>query len=72
MDISWEDLLGKRVRPPWIPELESKTDLKHIDPEFTGEHISESLGKSLANTNSYHNGADFAGFTYVPESNINL
>jgi hypothetical protein len=69
--ISWTDLLEKRIPVPWIPNLDSETDLKHIDPEFTREQISSSLGKSL--TSSNHNGQNsaFSGFTYVPEMNLN-
>jgi hypothetical protein len=67
--LSWQDLLEKRIPVPWLPELESETDLKHISPEFTTEEISASLGKSLAANNGQN--LPFAGFTYVPESNLN-
>jgi hypothetical protein len=69
--LSWQDLLDKKIPVPWMPDLESVTDLKHIDPEFTQEEITASLGASLANNNHFgqHN-MPFDGFTYVPESNL--
>ena len=70
-DLSWADLIENRIPVPWIPDLDSTTDLKHIDPEFTREQVSSSLGKSLIS--SYRNGQNsaFSGFTYVPEKNLN-
>lgn len=71
-EIQWQDLLDKKLPVPWIPDLDSETDLKHIDPEFTQEEISASLGTSLATTGLYTNAQNmpFAGFTYIPESNF--
>ena len=71
-EISWTDLLEKKIPVPWLPDLESETDLKHIDPEFTQEAVSASLGTSLA-TNGLYNSAQnmpFAGFTYISDSNF--
>ena len=68
-DINWNDLVEKRTPPPWIPDLESRTDLRHIDPEFTREQVPASLGHSLV-ANSYINSTDFNGFTYVNQSNL--
>jgi hypothetical protein len=69
-DLSWSDLIENRIPVPWIPHLESKTDLKHIDPEFTREQVSSSLGKSLISSHRGQNSA-FSGFTYVPDKNLN-
>lgn len=69
-DISWEDLVEKRIPVPWLPELESKTDLKHIDPEFTQEQVSASLGKSLVSSCRNFQNSAFTGFTYIPDSNL--
>ncbi len=65
------DLIEKRIPVPWIPNLDSETDVKHIDPEFTREQISASLGKSLVS--SYRNAGPnsaFNGFTYIPEMSL--
>lgn len=70
-DISWEDLIEKRIPVPWVPELESKTDLKHIDPEFTQEQVPASLGQSLVSScRNLQGGSAFNGFTYIPDSNL--
>lgn len=73
-EISWTDLLDKKIPVPWVPDLDGDTDLKHIDPEFTQEEVSASLGTSLATNGLYGASASqsmpFAGFTYIPESNL--
>lgn len=33
--IDWENLLEKKIKPPFIPKLSSETDTKYIDEEFT-------------------------------------
>jgi hypothetical protein len=68
-DISWQDLIEKRIPVPWLPNLESETDLKHIDPEFTGEQVPASIGKSYTTATGTQNSA-FSGFTYVPEGHM--
>lgn len=71
-EISWSDLLEKKIPVPWLPDLDSETDLKHIDPEFTQEEVSASVGTSLATNGLYSNAQNmpFAGFTYISESNF--
>ena len=69
-DIMWDDLVEKRIPVPWIPDLESKTDLKHIDPEFTQEQVPASLGQSLVSSYRNFQSSAFTGFTYVPDSNF--
>ena len=59
--INWESILEKKIKPPFIPKLKSKSDTKYIDPEFT----------SLSAKDSYHAGESlndndnpFEGFSY--------
>ncbi|XP_068591965.1 serine/threonine-protein kinase Sgk2b isoform X1 [Cebidichthys violaceus] len=33
--INWDDLLAKKVRPPFIPKVTGPCDISYIDPEFT-------------------------------------
>lgn len=68
-DISWQDLVNKKLQVPWLPDLESETDTRHIDPEFTSEGISVSVVQSM--NQSLSNNKEFAGFTYVDETNFN-
>ena len=34
-DINWDDLYNKRTPVPFIPALQSKTDTRYFDSEFT-------------------------------------
>ncbi|KAM3613561.1 uncharacterized protein V6R79_001406 [Siganus canaliculatus] len=33
--INWDDLLARKVRPPFIPKVSGPCDVSYIDPEFT-------------------------------------
>ncbi|XP_052749573.1 RAC serine/threonine-protein kinase [Galleria mellonella] len=37
--INWADLVAKRVPPPFKPQVESETDTRYFDSEFTGESV---------------------------------
>lgn len=70
-DIDWKDLIEKKIPPPWIPKLDSLTDLRHIDPEFTKEKISESVGRSLMDSHlNATSSTAFTGFTYIGDSKL--
>jgi len=32
--IVWEDLVEKKIPPPFVPEVEDETDLRYFDPDF--------------------------------------
>ena len=68
--INWDLLVEKKLETPWKPNLNSETDLKHIDPEFTQETISDSLDNSV-DENGIKDPA-FAGFSYVQQSNLDI
>jgi hypothetical protein len=40
-DIEWELLAKRKVKPPYVPNLETKTDLSNIDRMFTREPAKE-------------------------------
>jgi serum/glucocorticoid-regulated kinase 2 len=63
LDINWDDLVEKRIPVPWIPDLDSTTDLKYIDPEFPQQAVPQSLGKSAVTSNNKNGTKDaiFAG-----------
>ncbi|XP_046384338.1 serine/threonine-protein kinase Sgk1-like [Ischnura elegans] len=46
--IDWEALLEKRIKPPFCPNVTGALDMKNIDPEFTKEPVTSSVGMSLA------------------------
>ncbi|XP_015785669.1 RAC serine/threonine-protein kinase isoform X2 [Tetranychus urticae] len=37
--INWEDVLAKKVIPPFKPAVTSETDTRYFDSEFTGESV---------------------------------
>ncbi|XP_022244766.1 RAC serine/threonine-protein kinase-like [Limulus polyphemus] len=37
--INWQDLLEKKVTPPFKPQVTSDTDTRYFDQEFTGETV---------------------------------
>ncbi|XP_045499606.1 RAC serine/threonine-protein kinase-like [Colias croceus] len=37
--INWADLLAKKIPPPFKPQVESDTDTRYFDSEFTGESV---------------------------------
>ncbi|CAH0389077.1 unnamed protein product [Bemisia tabaci] len=37
--INWEDLVKKKIPPPFLPQVLSDTDTRYFDSEFTGESV---------------------------------
>lgn len=37
--INWNDLLQKKITPPFKPQVTSETDTRYFDSEFTGESV---------------------------------
>lgn len=38
-DVRWQDVLEKKIPPPFKPQVTSDTDTKYFDQEFTGESV---------------------------------
>uniref|UniRef100_A0A671Z2W7 Serine/threonine-protein kinase Sgk1 n=1 Tax=Sparus aurata TaxID=8175 RepID=A0A671Z2W7_SPAAU len=66
--INWEDLMAKKITPPFIPSVSGPTDLRHFDPEFTHLPVSSSLCTDAPTvTSSVKEAAGaFPGFSYGP------
>lgn len=64
--IQWDELLAKKIPPPFIPSLSGPGDLSNIDPRFTEIPVPQSLGAC----EEY--GATFPGFTYIKENMTSL
>lgn len=69
--LNWDDLMQRKMTPPFRPELNDAYDLRNIDPEFTREPVPASLlqARSLRAASSLgcRDGDNvFAGFSYVP------
>ncbi|KAJ8720468.1 hypothetical protein PYW07_012511 [Mythimna separata] len=37
--VNWADLVAKKIPPPFKPQVESETDTRYFDSEFTGESV---------------------------------
>ncbi|XP_027205019.1 AKT serine/threonine protein kinase [Dermatophagoides pteronyssinus] len=37
--VNWQDVLEKKIDPPFKPQVTSETDTKYFDQEFTGESV---------------------------------
>ncbi|XP_077069517.1 serine/threonine-protein kinase Sgk2b isoform X2 [Siphateles boraxobius] len=64
--IHWDDLVTKKISPPFIPLLSGPGDLTNIDPGFTELPVPHSLGACE------DSGANFPGFTYTNENIFSL
>lgn len=70
--INWEDLIARKITPPFHPSVSGPTDLRHFDPEFTHLPVTSSLCNtdSLLVTASVKEAAGaFPGFSYGPPAN---
>ncbi|XP_038570496.1 ribosomal protein S6 kinase beta-2-like [Micropterus salmoides] len=63
--IDWEDLLNKRVEPPYKPQLQSDEDVSQFDTRFTRQTPVDSPDDTSL---SHSAELAFAGFTYVAPS----
>uniref|UniRef100_A0A673Y3Y7 Si:ch211-195b13.1 n=1 Tax=Salmo trutta TaxID=8032 RepID=A0A673Y3Y7_SALTR len=67
--INWDDLMARKITPPYIPSVSGPTDLRHFDPEFTHLPVTSSLCNTdgLLVTSSIKEAAGaFPGFSYGP------
>nr|XP_008166344.1 serine/threonine-protein kinase Sgk2 isoform X4 [Chrysemys picta bellii] len=65
--INWDDLYHKRITPPFNPNVSGPADLRHFDPEFTQEAVSNSITRTPDLAASCSSASDaFLGFSYAP------
>eukprot|EP00164_Ancoracysta_twista_P002559 GFYU01003407.1.p1 GENE.GFYU01003407.1~~GFYU01003407.1.p1 ORF type:complete len:700 (-),score=265.72 GFYU01003407.1:140-2239(-) len=61
-DIDFNDLVAKKIEPPFKPEVSGDMDYKYVDPAFTNQPVVDSLvDKSKLDPSK----TKFDGFTYV-------
>ncbi|XP_053343846.1 serine/threonine-protein kinase Sgk2b isoform X1 [Clarias gariepinus] len=60
--IRWDDLVAKKIPPPFVPALSGPDDLTNINPAFTRLPVPESLGVCEDAEMT------FPGFSYVSEN----
>ncbi|KAL4702896.1 hypothetical protein ACJJTC_016340, partial [Scirpophaga incertulas] len=66
--IDWADLLAKRIPPPFKPQVESDTDTRYFDSEFTGESVE--LTPPDEPTPLTHTGGTFSATLLPGESRV--
>jgi hypothetical protein len=42
-NLDFEGLLKKTVKPPFIPKIQGRKDLRNFDPEVTQQNLGESI-----------------------------
>uniref|UniRef100_A0A8C7S3M7 Protein kinase domain-containing protein n=1 Tax=Oncorhynchus mykiss TaxID=8022 RepID=A0A8C7S3M7_ONCMY len=70
LSINWDDLLARKVPPPFIPNLSGPCDMRYFDPEFTLLPAPASLGLSDM-LGDVANGA-FPGFSYMSPAEVRV
>jgi hypothetical protein len=62
--VNWDDMLAKRVAPPFYPQLKGRLDTSNFDEEFTNE--APALTPIASNLNRVEQG-QFQNFSYVAD-----
>lgn len=67
-EINWDDLLQKKIDPPYKPAVKSVMDTSNFSPEFTKETAQDTQVEAvkLAPEDDFHN------FTYIPSTTIDM
>ena len=65
---NWNDLLNKRLTPPFIPELEHKADVKYISEQFVNAKIYSDDNSSLNSRQLNLEGFSYANGGLSPRS----
>ncbi|XP_072250409.1 serine/threonine-protein kinase Sgk2b [Leuresthes tenuis] len=60
--INWDDLVVKKLRPPFIPEVSGPCDISYIDPEFTQQPVPTSVNERCQAASA---SAAFPGFSFM-------
>ena len=54
---NWEDLLSKKLKPPFVPVMKSEADVSNFATEFTNL-------SPVSNTDSLSDCANYEGFSF--------
>ncbi|XP_066529689.1 serine/threonine-protein kinase Sgk2b [Hoplias malabaricus] len=60
--IQWDELVTKKITPPFVPSLSGPDDLTNVDPAFTNLPVPQSLGMCE------EDGITFPGFSYMSQN----
>ncbi|KAK2194114.1 hypothetical protein NP493_2g08007 [Ridgeia piscesae] len=72
--INWTQLMDKRIKPPYNPNVSGQLDLRHFDPAFVQEPVPASVGRSGGETGASVKCPEhaFDGFSYVMPAHSKL
>lgn len=65
-NIHWDDLLARKVKPPFVPSIKNMEDVSNFDEEFTSENAVLTPPKEPLPLNDGHQ-ALFKDFDYVAD-----
>ncbi|XP_032240758.2 uncharacterized protein LOC5515202 isoform X1 [Nematostella vectensis] len=65
-DMRWDDLLARKIRPPFVPQVKHAEDVSNFDEEFTSEEPILTPPKEARSLNPDEQGL-FADFNYTAD-----
>ena len=65
--VNWDDAKEKKLKPPFIPEVQNDEDIKYFEKTFTDEPIYNDKGDALYQDEDEYE-ENYNGFTYVSGS----
>ena len=68
--INWDDLENRKVEPPFVPILNSSTDLRYFDKQFTDENDITKESDELNSTNRTID--NYTNFSYFDPNNTSF
>ena len=63
-DVNWDDAYNKKLKPPFLPNIDNETDTKYFEKTFTDEPVYNEQGDALYNEDEECE-ENYKGFTYV-------
>ncbi|KAJ1876760.1 Serine/threonine kinase, partial [Coemansia sp. RSA 486] len=60
--VNWDDVLNKKIPPPYVPDIRGRFDVSNFDPEFTNEKPGLTPTNTIIDS---HDQKEFANFDYV-------
>ena len=67
-DINWNDVLNKKLKPPFIPKVEDETDIKYFEKSLMESPIFSQNSELLVNDEENEDEDKYEGFTFVAVS----
>lgn len=68
--LNWQDLIEKRISPPFVPEITSETDTRYFDRQFTAEPVNLTPIDRPLNVLSEVDASYFTQFSFAAGSQL--